>query len=98
MLDADADDAGQRRAQRHGERGALQRVAAVLDGSGRGEHDQAVFMDFDRVGLGRVMRGHARLMHPLSVSELHDESIFLVVSGRPAGVPAPLAWLVCRVS
>jgi len=28
-------------------------------------------MDLDRIGLGRVVRGDARLQHPLSVGELH---------------------------
>jgi hypothetical protein len=49
-------------------------------------------VDFDSVGLGRVVRGDARLKQPLSVGELHGVW-FLFVSDEPMnvghlGVPA----------
>ncbi len=74
VVDAHADHALHRRAQRDRQQRALQRVAAVADGTRRRMHDESVRVGVERdvVRLRGIVGGYARLKQPLAVGEFHD--------------------------
>jgi hypothetical protein len=71
VLNPDAHDAGQRRAERYRKKGPLKGVASVLDWAHRSENNEFIALTGNRVNFGGIVCRHAGLEQPLAIGKFH---------------------------